>query len=142
MKPLTAKWVEKAEEDWRAVLRECRARRGPSWSVVCFHCQQTVEKLAKALLTEDLIPFPKSHDLGDLLSRAAAARPALASFVTLAVSLNPFAVQIRYPGLVPSQSLAQSAVRTARNLRTTLRRELGLIRPRRRKKSRSPKRKK
>ena len=35
--------------------------------MVCFHCQQSVEKYLKARLEEAAISFPKTHDLENLL---------------------------------------------------------------------------
>jgi len=52
MKPLTAEWVEKAEEDWVSLLRSYRARKDPSYNVACFHAQQCAEKYLKARLVE------------------------------------------------------------------------------------------
>jgi hypothetical protein len=73
--------------------------------------------------------------LADLIQRGSGARPALASLMNLAATLNPFAVHIRYPGFATNESLAKSAVQTARKLRAALRRELGLVgRPRKAKK--------
>jgi len=59
-------WLEKAQNDWAAVKvlaeSECCLN-----DVVCFHCQQYVEKLLKAFLTADEIEFPKTHDLRRLI---------------------------------------------------------------------------
>ena len=51
MKRQTWPWVRKAEEDVQAT-RELAARQPPLRDIVCFHCQQAVEKYLKALLQE------------------------------------------------------------------------------------------
>ena len=63
MKPLTAEWIEKAEEDWVSLLRSYRARKDPSYNVACFHAQQCAEKYLKSRLVEAVAAFPKTHDL-------------------------------------------------------------------------------
>src|SRR2546426_2604953 len=67
MQPLTTEWVEKAEGDYLSLMREMRARKKHNYDAACFHAQQCAEKYMKALLQESARPFPKSHDLDDLM---------------------------------------------------------------------------
>jgi len=68
----------------------------PPLDSVCFHAQQTVEKVLKALLTVYGTPFPKTHDLARLVQL-------LPSKVDLCLDrhalaeLTYFAVGSRYP---------------------------------------------
>ena len=63
MKPETQEWVEIADED----LRAANGLLGLGLSAqVAFHCQQAVEKLLKALMTEADLPAPRIHDLVEL----------------------------------------------------------------------------
>ncbi len=64
MKRETAKWVRKAEQDWEAA-RKLAAETPPPRDVVCFHCQQAAEKYLKALLQENGLVVPKTHQLDD-----------------------------------------------------------------------------
>lgn len=68
MNPLTEEWVIKAESDRATAERELRVSTEPNFDAVCFHSQQCVEKYFKALLHEAKIPFPRTHDLSDLLN--------------------------------------------------------------------------
>jgi HEPN domain-containing protein len=43
-------WIAKAEGDFTVACREMRARKSPNYDAACFHCQQCIEKLMKALL--------------------------------------------------------------------------------------------
>jgi len=52
-----SQWMIKAEEDWEAV-QIMAAHSRPPFSLVCFHCQQYIEKLLKALLTKNGIEAP------------------------------------------------------------------------------------
>lgn len=63
MKRAALEWVEKAEADYAASVRESRAR---AYDLVCFLAQQVVEKYFKALLEERGATFPRTHDLGHL----------------------------------------------------------------------------
>ncbi len=47
-------WIIKAKSDWDAVEILTESKKCPP-DTVCFHCQQYVEKLLKALLTKNNI---------------------------------------------------------------------------------------
>ena len=64
---------------------------------ICFHCQQYVEKLLKALLTRHRIETPRSHDLRRLIQLARALAPALENLADRADALSFHGVEIRYP---------------------------------------------
>ncbi|OPX99841.1 MAG: HEPN domain protein [Syntrophorhabdus sp. PtaB.Bin047] len=68
MNPLTAEWIEKAENDFATAVREMRVRKRPNYDAVCFHSQQCVEKYLKAILQENGIAFGKTHNLVILYS--------------------------------------------------------------------------
>ena len=61
---LVRQWKEKARNDWTAVEILLDSEQCPA-ETVCFHCQQFVEKLLKALLTQHCIEAPKTHDCDD-----------------------------------------------------------------------------
>jgi HEPN domain-containing protein len=66
--------------------------------IVGFHCQQTVEKYLKVLLTFYQVEFPKTHEIERLLALVSSANPEAADALGRAKWLGPFAVDIRYPG--------------------------------------------
>src|SRR5436305_425894 len=68
MKRETAKWVQKAEQDWEAAHQLAGGARPPR-DVVCFHCQQATEKYLKGLLQENGLVAPRTHDLADIRRR-------------------------------------------------------------------------
>ena len=63
MRPETAEWVAKAEADFASMRRETSVDQSPNYDLICFLAQQCVEKYLKALLCEEGIAFPKTHDL-------------------------------------------------------------------------------
>src|SRR5262249_29854475 len=108
-------------------------QKPPVYDVACFCCQQTVEKYFKALLHEQGLPVPRTHELDDLLdlllphdSTLNALRPGLDR-------LTSYAVDVRYPGIHADGRKFQSARRRTERVRQEIRNRLG-IRPRRRKK--------
>src|SRR5947208_2628045 len=56
-------WIAKAEGDFEAGNTLMRARKHPSYDAVCFHAQQCVEKLMKAVLIRKRRVPPHTHDL-------------------------------------------------------------------------------
>ena len=58
-------WVLKVEHDLGAA--KTLIEHAPDYTdIICFHCQQAVEKSIKAFLTFKEISFQKSHDLNYL----------------------------------------------------------------------------
>lgn len=79
MKALTIEWIEKAEGNYITSGRELRARRAPNYDATCFHAQQAAEKYLKAFLQEHNKPFPKTHNLIELLRLFLTLDPSFAS---------------------------------------------------------------
>jgi HEPN domain-containing protein len=126
MKALTAEWVEKAEGDFHSCLREVRARKHPNHDSACFHAQQCAEKYFKARLQEAGLPFPKTHDLLDLLKRLLSIEPAWTALNAQVTQLVNYAVVFRYPGLSASKTDARKALTACRAVRQAVRQSLGL----------------
>ncbi len=60
-------WVQKAENDLLNADHTLLLGDNCPYDTVCFHAQQCAEKYLKALLAFRGIPFPKIHDLVELL---------------------------------------------------------------------------
>ncbi len=129
MKPITAEWVGKAEEDYAAARHLSRKRKSPVPGIVCFHCQQRAEKYLKALLVEVGIRFPKTHDLLALLKLLTTAAPFLAAYRDQLELLNDYAVEFRYPSEAATDEDATTALVSCRAVRAEIRRCLGLDEP-------------
>jgi HEPN domain-containing protein len=100
LESLLREWVEKAEADLEAAekLAPIAATSTRLREIVGFHCQQTVEKYLKVLLTFYQVEFPKAHEIERLLALVSSANPEAADALGCAKWLGPFAVDIRYPG--------------------------------------------
>jgi len=89
-------WLTKAQEDWDTV-EILIAQENPPKGAVCFHCQQCIEKLLKAILVREQIEFPKTHDIGRLIELVRDYVPGVTEFLLLAKKLSVHGVDSRYP---------------------------------------------
>ncbi|MBN2181125.1 MAG: HEPN domain-containing protein [Sedimentisphaerales bacterium] len=90
-------WLAKAQSDWDAVEILTASERCPN-DTVCFHCQQFVEKMLKALLTKNEIEAPKTHDLRRLIQLAQPFAKELSLLADVSDELTIHGVETRYPG--------------------------------------------
>lgn len=125
MTPLTTEWVEKAEEDWQTLEWLVQSPRAFP-AAIGFHAQQCVEKYLKARPHEAGITFPRTHDLEGLAELLRQTVPGLAGCLDQLAFLSRFAVEIRYPGIVPNDDEAAEALQACTELRLRLRESLGL----------------
>ena len=91
-------WIERAESDISVAHYIAENMHPVSTEIVCFHCQQAVEKYLKAFLVYNDQEPPKTHDLAELIRQC---RTFDADFFELNQKckfLMPFAVRTRYPG--------------------------------------------
>ena len=59
MTEVISEWIAKAASDFATAVRENSVLLEPNYDDVCFHAQQCVEKLLKALLVADGIQPPE-----------------------------------------------------------------------------------
>ncbi len=124
MRADTAEWVKKAEADFVSMTREMNAAKELNYDLVCFLAQQSVEKYLKALLCENSVPFPKTHDLNELSALLPKGFEFPESFGATISRLDRYAVEFRYPGASATQELATEAIEGARALRDWCRKML------------------
>jgi HEPN domain-containing protein len=67
---------------------------------ICFHAQQAVEKVFKAVLLSRRVRFPLTHDIQELIEVARQGKVKLPEWIEEAVQLTPYAVETRYPGSI------------------------------------------
>ncbi len=67
------------------------------FEIICFHCQQSVEKALKAVLYKKNVRPPKTHDLDELITLCAIKE--VEDFRESVLPLNDYSVMIRYPSL-------------------------------------------
>lgn len=88
-------WFFKGEEDLlyaRAVVDKVKI-----YGLLCFHCQQAVEKFLKSYLTETGVRFRKTHKLTELLSLCLKNDKRFEAFKQEMINLDQYYVETRYP---------------------------------------------
>lgn len=121
-----AEWNKKAEDNYRSAIALARRRSSPVPDVVCNQCQQCIEKYLKALLVFHQIHFPKIHDLIQLEELTATADLEIRVIHADLAILNPYGIDIRYPGLTATVAEAKIAIQAMKRARKFLRTKLGL----------------
>jgi len=122
---VTNEWTKKAEDNYISALTLARRRRNPVPDVVCNQCQQCAEKYLKALLVRHQTNFPKIHDLVQLEELVAQVEPDVRLVHSSLAALNPYGIDIRYPGLDATPADAREAVKAVKQVRKFARSRLG-----------------
>jgi HEPN domain-containing protein len=107
-------WLAFAENDLGSA--EFLLKRKPlPREIICFHCQQSAEKMLKGLLVTKNITLPKIHDLEKLY---ALGEPLIAGLNTIwspCNVLNQYSVMPRYPReMTITEDDVQEALKCAR----------------------------
>ena len=123
--PLALEWLVKADADFVTAKRESRARKMPNYDAACFHAQQCVEKLLKAMMIHEGVVPPRSHDLSYLLGLILPRRPMWEVFRRGFQLLSAYAVEYRYPGETATKDMAREALRCCSKFREQFDHEIG-----------------
>ncbi len=94
---LVRDWLRRAGRDL-AAARALAALSDPLLDAAIYHCQQAAEKALKGWLQLQDDPFPKTHDLEQLVGQAARLRAEFSEHLPAAAVLTPYASAFRYPG--------------------------------------------
>jgi len=119
-------WVKKAEDNYISAITLASRRSRPVPDVICNQCQQCAEKYLKALLVRRRIDFPKTHDLVQLKNLVAQADASVQLVEAPLAILNPYGVDVRYPGLEATVNDAHDAIKAMKGVRKFARAKLGL----------------
>ncbi len=120
MNETSREWVGKAEADFRTARRELDAKEWPNYDATCFHAQQCIEKLMKAVLIQRGVKPPKTHDLSYLDQLIRSTYPTWACSAEDLRFLTRAAVGFRYPGEGAIREDAEEAVSICMNLHDLL----------------------
>lgn len=109
-------WLNKAEQDLYSA--ECLMEHYPTpYEIICFLCQQTVEKSLKSVLSLYGEEPPRTHDCGSLCSLCVAIDPGFDIWEDICPRFGPFGVTVRYPNeLDVEESDARWALKTSREI--------------------------
>jgi HEPN domain-containing protein len=120
MNETVREWVAKAEADYATATRENAVADAPNNDVICFLCQQCIEKLMKAILVDRAMVFPRTHDLVALHRLLESAVPDWSWDETELQTLSLGAVDYRYPGESADSADAGEAMDICTRVRESL----------------------
>ena len=93
---LVKEWYKFAMRDWETAKYICNMRPIP-FEIICYHCQQSSEKMLKGFLISNEIEPPKTHDLIELHKICAEINNAFEELYDICAFLTQYGVQPRYP---------------------------------------------
>jgi HEPN domain-containing protein len=114
-----SEWIQRAENDFDTVeilLKE----NSKSYEIICFHCQQCIEKYLKAFLIANNKSFPKIHDLVKLTGICNEVDTSFSELSEDLAELNEYAVATRYPGEVVDIKDVKNSYRITKEARKFL----------------------
>jgi len=96
MKILTQEWLNAAHDDLLTI--EQIIHEEDLTHIVAFHAEQAIEKCLKAMLEEDEVEFPKTHDLSRLHRLLNESYHFYIDRQDILQTLNTLYIDSRYPG--------------------------------------------
>lgn len=91
-----SEWLEFAKMDLDAA-EYLRDMYPTPVEIICYHCEQAVEKFLKAVLVHDEKRPPKTHDLVTLCKLCSEENAEFNQLSSICLRLTPYGVQVRYP---------------------------------------------
>lgn len=106
---IVQEWLHKAEGDFIATKMLLEPNDEKLYDTVCFHAQQCIEKLLKAVLIHHGQPFPKIHDLKRLAELVNSVLGKECIDLYEMGTLSVLGYECRYPGASAIKEDAQEA---------------------------------
>lgn len=94
---LLQEWINFAEMDFLTAKHLYKHMYPKPLEIICYHCQQTVEKLLKGFLISKGVTIKKTHDLGLLAEMMQEYVEVDEKYLEMCDELTPYGVKIRYP---------------------------------------------
>jgi len=101
-------WINKADKDIKTV--EIMKEFEDLTEIICFHCQQAVEKYLKALLIKNDYEIIKTNNIDYLLNKCLQVNEEFEKY--LGTALSEYAVDTRYPDVryIPTREETEEAI--------------------------------
>ena len=93
------RWFEYADNDLEAVIILSEQLK-PKYEIVCYHCQQSAEKMLKGYIAYNNGRLMKTHDLVVLCETSAKYDREFETIIEICSDLTIYAAEVRYPNLM------------------------------------------
>lgn len=113
-------WLAKSEGDYKTAARELEVPESPNFDATCFHAQQCIEKMMKALLIHHGAVPPRTHDLVRLSGLLQSTYPTWTCAREDVRFLTRAGIAFRYPGEAADREDAEQALMVCTRLRISL----------------------
>ena len=94
---LLQEWIDFARMDFLTANHLYEHMYPKPLEIICYHCQQAIEKLLKGVLISKGVTIKKTHDLGLLAEMLQEYEPVEEKYLEMCDDLTPYGVKIRYP---------------------------------------------
>jgi HEPN domain-containing protein len=94
---IVEEWMQFAEMDYKTAIFLYETMYPKPLEIICYHCQQAVEKLLKGALIGRGIQIQRTHDLGILVEQLNEFIDVPENILDICDNLTPYGVKIRYP---------------------------------------------
>ena len=91
------RWIRFAQSDYDTAYKMSILHNPVPLEIVCYHCQQSVEKILKAYALAHSEPLVKTHDLKSVLKQCMGYDDEFAGFADFCDALTVYAIASRYP---------------------------------------------
>jgi len=124
---LIQSWINKADKDLLSAEHELSFPDAVT-ETICFHCQQAVEKYLKSYSVFLGIPFSKTHEIGELITKCEKVDQTISILKEEADELTDYAVEIRYPDewYEPTIEEAKKSYEIAKKVRNFVSKKINL----------------
>lgn len=96
-KELIQEWIDFAKMDFLTAKHLYEHMYPKPLEIICYHCQQSIEKLLKGVLISNGVTIKKTHDLGLLAEMLGEYENVDEKYLEMCDDLTPYGVKIRYP---------------------------------------------
>ncbi len=94
---ISKQWSDFAEMDLKTAEYLYENMFPKPLEIICYHCQQAVEKKLKGILISKGVELKKTHDLGLLAEMLSDYIEVEERYLEICDNLTPYGVKIRYP---------------------------------------------
>ena len=124
-KEIVQQWIEKADKDLAVAEHTAKTLWPTPYEIVCFHCQQFVEKYLKGFLVSKGYEPPYIHDLVKLTSLCEAENQKFEQIKLKCAILTEYGVQPRYPsGMQMNKEDMDRALHFAKEIKVFMQEEI------------------